>query len=249
MIQLSRKMPVNSPTDEHFAGCLICGEELIYQDEHRSLTCELCGQPGLSNVACPKDHYVCDTCHSESAILSIRRMLQQSQETDPICLLQAAFDDPKVYMHGPEHHTIVPFVLLTAYKNAGGDIDYSKAMAEAYQRSKKVPGGICGSWGVCGASVGAGIFASIATGSNPLNKDKWGIPMQLTSQILARLSQVGGPRCCKRTTRIAIEEAARFSGEVLGIPLVASTPGCSYHLRNQQCLLDDCPYYPPQASE
>lgn len=30
------------------------------------------------------------------------------------------------HMHGPEHHIMVGAALLTAYKNAGGDIDLGK---------------------------------------------------------------------------------------------------------------------------
>ncbi len=32
------------------------------------------------------------------------------------------------HMHGPEHHIMVGAALLTAYKNAGGNIDLNKAL-------------------------------------------------------------------------------------------------------------------------
>ena len=74
---------------------------------------------------------------------------------------------PSEHMHGPEHHIIVPLVLLTALRNNGGDISYDEAMREAYTRASKLPGGTCGFWGVCGAAAGAGIFASLLLGSSP----------------------------------------------------------------------------------
>ena len=49
------------------------------------------------------------------------------------------------------------------------------------------------------------------TGSSPLHKDAWPFPQKLVSIILSRLADVGGPRCCKRTSRIAIEEAVHFT--------------------------------------
>lgn len=48
------------------------------------------------------------------------------------------------HMHGPEHHIMVGAALLTAYKNAGGNIDLNKALLEMYSRGKDVPGGVCG---------------------------------------------------------------------------------------------------------
>ena len=40
-------------------------------------------------------------------------------------------------MHGPEHHVMVGAALLTAYKNAGGDIDLHSALIEMLNRGKK----------------------------------------------------------------------------------------------------------------
>ena len=41
--------------------------------------------------------------------------------------------------------------LLTAYHNAGGEIELESALKEMYKRGKSVPGGACGFWGACGA--------------------------------------------------------------------------------------------------
>ncbi len=54
---------------------------------------------------------------------------------------------PFCHMHGPEHHVMVGSALLTAYKNAGGEIDLSAALLEMQKRGKCVPGGACGFWG------------------------------------------------------------------------------------------------------
>ena len=65
------------------------------------------------------------------------------------------------HMHGPEHHIMVGAALLTAYKNAGGNIDLNKALLEMYSRGKDVPGGVCGFWGACGAAISTGMYMSI----------------------------------------------------------------------------------------
>ena len=38
--------------------------------------------------------------------------------------------------------------MLTAYKNAGGDIDLEEALQEMHERGKQYPGGSCGFWGM-----------------------------------------------------------------------------------------------------
>ena len=148
----SRQVETRHRSKPNTLRCLICGDELIYQATHSNYTCAICGQAGSSNVACPKAHYVCDSCHSDRAVLSVMAMLHRSDSKDPIELLEQAFADPLVFMHGPEHHTIVPYVLLTAYKNAGGPIDYAKAMRKAIS-AQKVPG-VRGA-GASAASIGS----------------------------------------------------------------------------------------------
>lgn len=63
---------------------------------------------------------------------------------------------------------MVGAALLTAFKNAGGEIDLRAALAEMVSRGKSVPGGACGFWGACGAGVSTGMFVSIISGSTPL---------------------------------------------------------------------------------
>ena len=93
--------------------------------------------------------------------------LRSSTEKDPLLLLEEIMDLPSVHMHGPEHHAIVPSVLLTALRNNGERMNYDTALSEICKRAKQVPGGTCGYWGVCGAAAGAGIFMSVMTGSVP----------------------------------------------------------------------------------
>ena len=45
-------------------------------------------------------------------------------------------DLPSVHMHGPEHHAIVPCVLLTAFRNNGEHMDYDAALSEICKKSE-----------------------------------------------------------------------------------------------------------------
>jgi len=229
---------------DHFTDCMICGAELIYSETSSLETCYICGKKSMTNALCSQGHYICDGCHSYSSYAPIYAYLRESLEKDPIKLFEDVIRMPKVHMHGPEHHFIIPLVLLTAFRNCGGKLNYDSSMLEAYKRASQAPGGICGNWGVCGAAAGAGIYASIILGSNPLNKEVWPVPQKLASDILARLSGIGGPRCCKRTGRVAIQMAAKFTSQLCGVEIKTGHASCGYFLRNRECIKEDCPYYP-----
>lgn len=228
------------------SGCCICGKPLVYETESRLRVCAVCGKEIKSNAACEDGHFVCDSCHS-SGFVGIRGFLKYSTETDPDRLFLEAVAHPGVHMHGPEHHCIVPWVLLTAYRNNGGrlSVPYDDAMEEAYQRGSQVPGGICGFWGTCGAAIGAGIYASLLLGSAPLNGEIWPVPQTLTAACLEKIASVGGPRCCKRDSRLAIEAAVGFTAQQARIrmPLRKTGESCGFSEMNAQCRKGGCPYY------
>ena len=148
------------------------------------------------------------------------------------------------HMHGPEHHIMVGAALLTACKNAGGNIDLNKALPEMYSRGKAVPGGTCGFWGACGAGISAGMYISIVTGATPLSANEWSLSNKMTSRALGKISDFGGPRCCKRDSYLSILEAVAFTKEHLGIDMEVSDIICSRSDFNNQCIKDACPFYP-----
>ena len=128
----------------HFTGCLLCGKPLVYHVDARPMRCSICGEEKLSACACEDGHFVCDACHSAGLDVFFIPYLLQSGEKDPLRLLEEVMALPAVHMHGPEHHAIVPCVLLTAYHNCGGGNDLKADLAAALKRGKQVPGGACG---------------------------------------------------------------------------------------------------------
>ena len=224
------------------SGCLICGSSVVYKTESARQVCRICGDSFEADAVCEAGHYVCDGCHASSQ-RDFTKLLHDSDEKDPVKLFEAVMRLENVHMHGPEHHSIVPCVLLAAYRNNGGEIELAPALETAVRRGGQVAGGSCGYWGACGAAVGAGIYASIITGSHPLNKAAWSIPQELTARCLEKIAVTGGPRCCKRTSRIAIETAVRFTGERFGVELPMESSPCTFYENNRECLRGDCPYY------
>ena len=233
-----------APKKEAFSGCMLCGKPLRYELIAVSRRCSVCGQEALSDAVCEDGHFVCNACHAAGLDEFFIPYLLQSGEKDPLKLFEMVIALPQVHMHGPEHHAIVPCVLLTAWHNCGGDGDLKQMLSAALSRGRQVPGGTCGFWGVCGAAAGAGIYMSVLTGSTPLNKEAWPVPQRLAARCIERLAEVGGPRCCKRTGRLCIQEAAVFTAEHFGLEMPLSDVRCGYVSQNRECIGRECPFFP-----
>ena len=223
--------------------CLICKAPLEYLTTDEVMVCELCHQTHRSHTRCRKGHFVCDACHT-SGMDSLLSICLNTQSTNPIEIVEAMMARPSCHMHGPEHHIMVGAALLTAYHNAGGELDLNSALYEMQTRGKQVPGGVCGFWGACGAGISTGIYLAIALKSTPLATKAWGLSNQMTARALEAIGKYGGPRCCKRDTYLAIREAVHFTKEHLGITLTLGPIVCSRSHLNNQCRKDACTFYP-----
>ena len=62
---------------------------------------------------------------------SIIEACKKETSRDPFEIFFHVAADPSVPMHGPEHHSIVPAVQITAYHNCGGQLDFEKSLLEA----------------------------------------------------------------------------------------------------------------------
>lgn len=210
------------------------------------MRCEMCGGLFDSDCKCESGHYICDSCHRNPAITAVVRICGSSISRDPFEIASEIMADPGVHMHGPEHHVLVGAALLTAYKNAGGPVDFRPALREMVRRGSTVPGGICGNAGCCGAAVSAGMFYSIVTGTTPLSGVSWGDANILTSKCLMAIGTLGGPRCCKRDSIVAMRETVDYVGVKLGVQMAfPDRPRCLFSSRNTQCLKDGCPFRTP----
>ena len=222
--------------------CLICKAPLEYLDNDEEMECELCHKKQSSKTRCVNGHFVCDECHT-SGMDEIISICFNTKSKNPIEIMEQMMSMPSCHMHGPEHHTMVGSALLTAYKNAGGDVDLKAALYEMQKRGKQVPGGACGFWGACGVGVSAGMYISIALKATPLAKEAWGLSNQMTARALDAIGKNGGPRCCKRDSYLAIREAIDFTKEKLGVAMEQEEISCSRSHLNNQCLQEDCPFH------
>jgi hypothetical protein len=232
---------------EHDSGCLVCGAPLVYGESTAARRCHYCGAAATSNAACANGHFICDACHSGSANELIQRYCAASSSTRPQDMARELMRDRRMKMHGPEHHFLVPAVLVAAWANAEGKTAEERArlVAAARPRAEQVPGGFCGFNGACGAGIGSGIFVSLATGATPVAGNAWRQANLATAGALHEIAMHGGPRCCKRDTFLAIASAVEFARRELGSSLaVEETPVCEWNAKNRECLGTACAYHP-----
>ena len=222
--------------------CLICKQSLEYLEEGILMECAICHKKENSKTRCVNGHYVCSECHTKG-MDSIIGLCLNEHSKNPIEIINKMMSQPFCHMHGPEHHVMVGAALLTAYHNAGGELELEKALMEMYRRGKEVPGGACGFWGTCGAGISTGMYLSIVTKSTPLETKTWGLCNQMTGKALGKIGELNGPRCCKRDSYLAIIEAVKFTEEHLGISMETKEFFCTRSDQNNQCLKSNCPFH------
>jgi hypothetical protein len=169
-----------------------------------------------------------------------------STSQDPLELAISLMKKPQIKMHGPEHHFLVPAVILTAYYNTMKINDEKKqdSLKKARERAEKILGGFCGFYGDCGAAVGTGIMMSILTGSTPLSKQEWRLSNLITAKSLFTIANHGGPRCCKRNSFLAITEAVEFLKEHFETTMsINKDYKCEFSSLNKECLAEKCPFH------
>ncbi len=230
-------MDMNGNNEE----CLVCKAPLEYLTEEVEMECSICHKKEMSRTRCVNGHYICNECHTQGMADIIGYCLGEGSK-NPIEIIQHMMTMPFCHMHGPEHHVMVGSALLTAYRNAGGEIDLSSALMEMQKRGKNVPGGACGFWGACGAGISTGMFISIVTHATPLTNQQWGLSNQMTASSLSAIGTIGGPRCCKRDSYLAILSAIDFVKENLGVEMTRPQVKCIHSEKNNQCIGARCPF-------
>ncbi|MDY2836308.1 MAG: DUF5714 domain-containing protein [Candidatus Aphodomonas sp.] len=221
--------------------CLICKAPLEYLKSDILMECEICHKKESSKTRCVNGHYVCNNCHTQGLDTIIGLCMKETSR-NPVVIIEKMMALPFCHMHGPEHHVMVGSALLTAYKNAGGNIDLHGALIEMMNRGKSVPGGACGFWGACGAGISTGMFISIISQSTPLSNEPFALSHKMTAKSLEKIGEIGGPRCCKRDSFISVLSAIEFVKEHFGIEMEKVEVVCHYSAQNNQCIGKRCPF-------
>lgn len=229
--------------EPHRSGCIVCGVELIYFETNQARSCHYCGQIVEANAHCANDHFVCDHCHSADAVEVAKTICLHSRQADVVTLMQVIRSHPHFRMHGPEHHSMVPAVILTALRNSGYSITDEQIMT-AIERGQTIGGGSCAFLGACGAAIGVGIAASLVLGANPYDGDKRQTVQRATQIVLGRIASFNAPRCCQRDSWLALKEASMLMQKYTGKSLTVNPFACEQFLENKECIHEQCPLWP-----
>ena len=222
-------------------NCMVCQTPLTYGTLEKSETCYYCGVKSLSSVTCKEGHFVCDVCHSKEALLVIEQICERSEERDMIKLFRHIREHPSIPKHGPEHHAMVPAIIVTAYRNSGGEIP-KNALKMALTRGASIMGGSCGFLGICGAASGVGIGFAILLESTPVASSSRAKAQKVTHAVLGKIAQYEAARCCHREVWTALKIAASLGEEFLHVQLLADMEvKCDQKKFNQYCYGKECP--------
>ena len=176
----------------------------------------------------------------------IKQEIVKNDSKNPITIIKDMMKKPFIGIHGSEHHFLDGAAFLTAFKNAGGEINLAQCLDELLKRTIKMPGAMCGHWGVCGSVTSIGAAFSIIHGTSPLSTDEYYKDnIRFTSAALKEMSEIGGARCCKRNAFLSLSLAAEFAKEKYGAEMESDKIQCDFSPLNNQCLKESCPFYKP----
>lgn len=219
--------------------CPICGE--ILEEHDGSTECMYCGKEEEAEFMCPDGHFQCEECRLADAKELIERTCRDHGGTDPFELASLMMKHSSFNPHGIEHHLLVAPVILTVCKNLGVDIPERK-IKTAMRRVEDIPYGACGSRGACGACESAGTAVSLITGASFKSDKERSLTLKATANSLEKLSELGGPRCCKQSVYAAIEETFSLLEEEYDLSSIEEHT-CPFSDDIEDCKEERCPYY------
>ena len=186
--------------------------------------------------------------NTEEKALQIIKDIKDEKGINPVQIFKNMAKKDYINMHGPEHHILDGASMLVAYKNAGGNIDLQEGLERLLAEGIKMPGAMCGSWGVCGAITSIGAVLAIIDGTGPLSNDgTWGEHMSYIANAINELGSINGPRCCKRDAMIAFKHGIDYINSHYEVRLEYERQVCEFTDWNQQCIKERCPFYEKQS--
>ncbi|MEJ5315689.1 MAG: DUF5714 domain-containing protein [Tenuifilum sp.] len=223
--------------------CPICHSELTELDSEQQATCTFCGAIEETGYICPNGHYQCEDCRMATQTEIIERVSLNTKITDPIAIANLIMKHPSFNPYGVEHHELVAAACLAAMRNLNIKNINDIKLTAAIKRGNKIPYGACGSMGTCGACVSAGIAIGILTNSNYLKDQERNLTIRTTANALLKLTELGGPRCCKFSTYSSILAVWETATNELNMNLPPLSVMCDFQGILKECHLEKCPYY------
>ncbi len=174
----------------------------------------------------------------------INEAVRKEKSKNPVLIAKSIMHNDYVNIHGPEHHFLDGASFLVAYKNAGGDIDIDECLNELKKRTFVMPGAMCGYWGICGSTASVGASLAIIHKTGPLSDNEfYKNNMEYTSSVISKMSEIGGPRCCKRNAFLSLITAVEFVNNKYNVEMEIDDVKCEFSDFNKQCIKERCPFH------
>lgn len=174
----------------------------------------------------------------------IKEELLKETDTNPIRIIKRIMKKDFVSIHGPEHHYLDGASVMVAIYNSGFNMKLEDNLDILAERSIKMPGAMCGLWGICGSVASICAVFSIIDNTGPLSNDIfYAKHMELASNIINTMSKIGGPRCCKRNAFVSITKAIEYANSQYNLNIEIDKIECEFSPKNAQCLKKSCPFY------
>lgn len=227
--------------------CVLCGESLEHlAKDINNVHCDNCRQVKTASSRCKDGHIICDDCMNETVFDFVKRKCLNYKGNNAIELAVDIMNSPLINMHGPEHHYILPAVMLTVTpKDQTANKNLHELLETADKRISKEVCIECNfAKNTCGAAMGAGIYIEILNGLNEQTEGQWNsLSSELTARCLNKIKEHGGPKCCKRDTYFSVIATIEFLKEKYAVELPISEAKCTFSLRNKSCGLEQCIFY------
>jgi hypothetical protein len=164
---------------------------------------------------------------------------------EPTAMLEELLGgQPGTPVHGVWHHALVGEVLLVCLRNAGYAIG-DNLVDEVIDRGRQIAGGSCGFLGVCGALASAASAYAILLASTPVATPARERLLDFSARLAARLARIGGSRCCKKSSYVALQMARdEFADIGFELPRERFAGRCPFSGDNETCDGTECAFFP-----
>lgn len=217
-----------------------------YLEFGQEFECIECGKTEIGYVHCLNGHYVCDSCHGESAFNTILDLILISKGEDPLTIAEKIIVKAPIPMLGCEHAWIAAGSLLIAIKNNEKISVTEEQIREALSRTRRQAiGAYCGLTGVCGIAPAIGASFSVILGAACPKDRETAITMKVVSKVIKAIANETGPCCCKNFVYTALTESCRLTKEYLKVELPCTHEIiCNDVERHPHgCRKEKCKYY------
>jgi hypothetical protein len=228
-------------------SCVVCGK-MLHETAGETLQCTYCGQREKSDFTCENNHYVCEPCRICTPTEIIHKTCLACPLDDPLSLANLLMHHPAFPMFGPEHHLLVPAILLTVAHNAGHEVALDSLLRRSMKRAARFGLGSCASMGVCGAAVGVAIAVSLLIGADYTKPKERKTVLQASASALTAMTSLPAPRCCKASVYSSLSVGTAYLRREMGLSIPSfSCPTCQFQEHNAECMRNECPFFEPSS--